>query len=175
MQDAIVNPDLIAMYARCEDAPGDTALYAAISDELQSLGYAKLAHAFRWMCKRGVYPHKREAYCNRYFVKGRRVPNKYRWAWYVEPPATYRQSPVAGVLPKSAWSNHALPPLLLHANQKVCGSHQECVMFLADRLARLADAYCVDAPQNHELKLAAARPDGTPLAEMPAIPEEGAA
>jgi hypothetical protein len=77
--------DRDALYAHCEANPGDLACYGALADELDDLGYASIAHAYRWMSRRGIYPHLRLNYGvrrDRVVYKGRKVPARFRWGWH---------------------------------------------------------------------------------------------
>lgn len=144
-----MSADRDAMYKAFEQSPGDLAGYGAMADELDELGYTKLAHAFRWMSFRGVWPHKRTHYPGRH-VAGRKVPKNARWAWYAvgtfyEKTACYPRNPVA---------QHYLPKLvILNHPQKTFGSHQEAIMWLADRLDALRVEYAVHPPKPKGLPL----------------------
>ncbi len=153
--------DRDAMYALFEQQPGDLAAYGAMGDELDSLGYASLAHAFRWMCFRGAFPHCRTHYAmyagvgnfsRANVVQSRRCPAKFRWAWYSY--RTVYPHTVAPGYPKSLMSNHMLPLLLIGTcPQKLFASHQAAVMFLAERLGKLNEVYAVNPPQKPGLPL----------------------
>lgn len=134
--------DRDAMYAAFELHPGDLAGYGAMADELDVLGYSSTAHAFRWMCFRGVWPHKRTHYVNRY--SQRKVPKSYVWAWYAPYwDAKNLTATVPDLLPTSKWVYHALPHLLISGDQKVFRTHQIAVMYLANSLRLLRDVYSV--------------------------------
>lgn len=153
--------ELQALYAHCEKSPGDLTCYGALADELDALGYPAIAHAFRWMFKRGVFPHNRERYATRGSfppAPTRSVPAKFRWAWYSEPwPRSRSSSPkTVGVWPVADRATHALPPLLLIGEQLVFASHQAAVMYLADRLAKLHNIYACEP----------AKPPGLPLIDV---------
>lgn len=62
MNDTFPHPDRDAMYAAFEESPGDLAAYGAMADLLDDLGYASVGYAYRWMQRRGVWPHKRTHY-----------------------------------------------------------------------------------------------------------------
>ncbi len=149
-----MSSDRDALYAFCEQSPGDLASYGALADELDALGFASIAHAFRWMCFRGVYPHKRERYASMgtQFRPGRKVPKRFRWAWY-SPHWDVKSEvvEVLGVLPRGKRIRHALPYLLMIGEQKVFPSHQAAVMFLASQLTRLRETYEVSAPKKPEV------------------------
>lgn len=147
-----MSADRDAMYAAFERHPGDAAGYGAMADELDALGYANLAHAFRWMMCRQKWPHKRDAYVLYSGARGRKVSKNHRWAWYAD---TVRSKCVSGVLPIGTYANHGLPWLLLPFKQKVFASHQEAVMWLAAQLATLRNVYVL------ELK-----PAGLPLIDV---------
>ncbi len=135
-----------AMYALFENSPGDTAAYGAMGDELDELGYAQLAHAFRWMARRGIWPHKRERYKGG-SVPGRKVSRQHRWAWYETGWNHDGNRLVPGVYPDAKLIHHALPHLLMTGTQKVFPSHQAAVMWLAERLQKLRAIYEVDEPK----------------------------
>jgi hypothetical protein len=156
-----VSVELQALYAHCEQSPGDLACYGAVADELDGLGYAALGHAFRWMHKRRVWPHKRERYATRGTfppAPTRAVPAKFKWAWYSEPWPRGRSlsSKTVGVWPVAERRTHALPPLLLVGEQLVFGTHQAAVMYLADRLTKLNAVYSCEPP----------KPPGLPLIDV---------
>lgn len=141
------------LYKMFEDSPGDLAAYGAIADDLDADGWSKLAHAFRWMWKRGVYPHKRTEYGN---ARGklRVVPKSFRWAWYTAVRSERNlDQPHDKVYPKTPVRLHALPWLLLPAEQKVFATHQAAVMFLAEQLAKVGEVYCADPPGPRGLPL----------------------
>ncbi len=148
--------DRDAMYAGFEKSPGDFAGYGAMADLLDELGYAKLAHAFRWMAMRGKFPHKRERYMGRY-TAGRRVPDAHRWAWYALPSYGDVEQSHTGVQPAAPLKTHGLP-YILSPGQKVFKTHQAAVMWLAERLAKLGDVYNAHPPKqpglNSDLSLA---------------------
>lgn len=128
-----------AMYAAFEGSPGDLAGYGAMADLLDADGWAKLSHSFRWMCFRGIWPHKRHHYCTLPSGRpGRAVPKKFRWAWYAE---KSWQPDIKFALPHTQRKLHALPDLLISGDQKVFETHQQAVMFLADGLALLGQTY----------------------------------
>lgn len=171
-----MNSDLAAMYAFFEKSPGDTTSYGAVADLLDAEGWAKLAHAFRWMAKRGVWPHRRESYTvGNYGAIGRVVPKNYRWAWYImQPWQPSAQCP--GVVPKSPIGQHWLPRLLLRQDKKAFPTHQDAVVFLATRLAELGETYAVDPPKPKGLPLVEVLSegyDGKTLREPPTILDEG--
>ncbi len=160
-----------AMYAAFEESPGDLVGYLAMSDELTALGYPALAHAFHWMSKRGIYPHKRMNYSSSTGVAGRKVPAMFRWAWYH---AFYRSDPfVRKVYPFGDRRIHGLPSLLLHSEQKTCRSHQEAVMFLATQLATVGEVYNVEPPKPKGLPLYDVIDTGN-IRQPPLFTEEGA-
>lgn len=133
-----MSTDRDAMYAYCESAPGDLAMYGALADELDSLGYPVLAHAFRWMAFRGKWPHKRERYTASYGY-GRTVPKNHRWAWYIE--SSIRHETPIKIHNRVPLKRHSLPRLLLNGEQKVFATHQQAVMFLAAQLKLLQQAH----------------------------------
>lgn len=139
-----------AMYALFEDRPGDLAAYGAMADEMDDLGYAMIGHAFRWMCRRGKFPHQRThytAYTSRSFgsgLQGRKVPGRYRWAWYTRDVADKNVSGIWPIVPREP---HSLPSLVMSGEQRVYTSHQAAVMDLAKWLQRLRDAYDVEPPK----------------------------
>lgn len=147
--DTTPDPDRDALYKLFEDSPGDLAAYGGMADRLDELGYASLAYAYRWMQRRGKWPHKRTHYVGD--LHQRKVPARFRWAWYAEDVQREGRGPsgreVAGVLPGSRHKWHSLPPLLLPGEQKVYASHQAAVMDLAKWLDRLRDAYALDGPK----------------------------
>lgn len=147
-----------AFYKLFEESPGDLAAYGAMADLLDEDGWNKLAHAFRWMSKRGKFPHKRERYCGRSTgTPGRRVPKAHQWAWYRRPLYPGDKT-VSGVLPKADRETHSLPMLLLFGDQKICGSHQEAVMFLAHQLDNLKNTYDVELKEGNVLPLSDSAP-----------------
>ncbi len=137
-----------AMYAAFEKSPGDLAGYGAMADELTDLGYESIAHAFRWMSRRRVWPHKRTHYSSG-VRPGRKVPERFRWAWYESwmYVAHRNISMVPGVLPAARRVDHSLPPLVMTGTQKVFPSHQAAVMWLAGQLAQLKATWDVDDPK----------------------------
>lgn len=147
--EAAPDPDRDALYRLFEESPGDLAAYGAMADRLDELGYASLAHAYRWMGRRGKWPHKRTHYVGD--LHQRKVPARYRWAWYAQD--LFRESgagggkEVDGVLPGSRLKYHSLSPLLLSGDQSVHPSHQAAVMALARWLQDLKDVHDLDAPR----------------------------
>lgn len=144
------------MYKTFEESPGDLAGYGAMADKLDELGYAKLAHAFRWMSFRGVWPHKRTHYgVYNGNTQGRKVPKNARWAWYKRE-ALIGEGRKTDAFPRELISTHSLPFLLIRNHpQKTFAFHQEAVMWLADRLAELQVEYAAHPP----------KPKGLPLIE----------
>lgn len=135
------DPDRDAMYRAFEESPGDLAGYGAMADRLDELGYHALAHAYRWMQRRGKWPHRRTQYIDPVTRKpGRKVPKRFRWAWYAE--QTWHEWVPA--YPESKRSHHHLASLLMAAEQRVYPSHQAAVMDLAKWLQRLKDCYDLD-------------------------------
>ncbi len=149
-----MSADRDAMYKTFEESPGDLAGYGAMADELDALGYEKLAHAFRWMSFRGVWPHKRTNYGKLNSVSpGRRTPKNARWAWYSIRTITSRYI-LTDSFPRNSIAQHALPFLLIWNHpQKTFASHQEAVMWLADRLDALRVEYAVHPPKPKGLPL----------------------
>lgn len=140
--DVIPHADRDAMYKAFEESPGDFAGYGAMADLLDELGYAALAHAFRWMYRRQKFPHKRTHYVGDLHQK--KVPARFRWAWYGETNVRMGKE-VPGVLPGSRFDRHSLPLLVIPASQRVYASHQVAVMELAKWLARLKSAYDLES------------------------------
>lgn len=138
----VPSADVAAMYRRFEDEPGDRTAYGVTADMLDDCGWDSLAHAFRWMCGRGKWPHRREWYA----LGGgatKKVPAKYRFAWYREGLTT--STTTGGIaLPKSEFASHALPPLVIPGGQMLYPSHQAAVMALAKWLQELRDAIAVE-------------------------------
>ena len=133
------------MYRQFEAEPGDLVAYGAMADLQDEMGYAELAHAFRWMSRRGRWPHKRMNYVDHTGLGcGRKVSKAHRWAWYVE---TYVEARMHNIYPLVWKKHHALSRLVLRADQKVYPSHQAAVMGLAKLLQALKDVYDVDAPR----------------------------
>lgn len=142
-------PDLVAFFRRFEDNPGDLTGYGACADLLDESGYCILAHGYRWMCHRAVWPHKRDFYAvpNRVpggHNKGRRVPKNHRWAFYRESWDGQKQT---GVFPIVAVRHHALPWKIMTGDQKVFQTHQQAVMNLADWLEMLRLDYTPELPK----------------------------
>lgn len=134
--------NLNAMYKFFEEKPGDLASYGAMADDLDAMGYAKLAHAFRWMCYRNKFPHLRTHYMKNGRI-GRKIPAAFRWAWY---------SPLGWngvrVIPKELKvESHVLPLMLRVKQQQLFVSHQAAVMWLADQLKALRDVYEAQPPK----------------------------
>lgn len=146
--EAVADPDRDAMLRLFEEEPGDLAAYGVMADRMDELGYANIAHAYRWMSLRGKYPHRRERYCSFSGRSGRKVPDQFRWAWYEESP---HRTQTAGSLPVSPLALHSLPRLVIPGEQKVFGSHAAAVMALAGWLKRLRDAYDVEPPKTKGL------------------------
>lgn len=151
-----MSADRDAMYAAFEVAPGDLTGYLAMSDLLRDDRWEHLAHAFAWMGARRVWPHRRDQYCNRSGLPVRRVPARFRWAWYLEVDDSKSGSHVLGVLPRSPARNHMIPTMLIGGvEQRVFPSHQAAVMWLGSRLAKIYDVWAL-----------APRPKGLPLVEI---------
>lgn len=149
----VSDPDRDAMYRHFEAHPGDLAGYGAMADKLDEIGYPKLAHAFRWMSHRGVWPHKRKFY-TRGVSPGRKVPAKFGWAWYSKhgnENSTLDTVNTRSVGPRSLHKNHALASLVMVGDQKVFASHQQAVMWLAGQLDRLQRDYSVYPPKKSGL------------------------
>lgn len=145
LPDTALDLERDAMYRAFEEAPGDLAGYGAMADRLDELGYPALAHAYRWMQRRGKWPHKRTHYADPSGRPCRRVPGRFRWAWYEGADAP--RGAVGGVFPAAPRATHALSPLLLPGRQKVYASHQAAVMDLAKWLRELKDVYDLDEPK----------------------------
>ena len=150
MSDVIPNADRDAFHKLFEGAPDDPfAAYGAMADLMDEIGYASLAHAYRWMMHRGKRPHKRTHYVGDLHEK--KVPEKFRWAWYAQD--EFRESSLGGlkevpnVLPGSRLRYHSLPPLLLPGTQKVYPSHAAAVMDLAKWLQCLKDTHDLAPPK----------------------------
>lgn len=147
--DTVPDPDRDALFKVFEETPGDLAAYGAMADRLDELGYASLAHAYRWMQRRGKWPHKRTHYVSDLLM--RKVPARFRWAWYAQDLFREKQAggakEVSGVLPGSRLAYHSLSPLLLSGKQSVHPSHQSAVMALARWLQDLKDVHDLDAPR----------------------------
>lgn len=138
--------DRDAMYAAFEAEPCDLAGYGAMADHLDELGYEALGYAFRWMQRRGKWPHKRTHYSQHkasmtVLEQGRKVPGRFRWAWYA---ADEWKVDVKGIWPAAPLILHSLDRLLLPGEQKVYASHQAAVMDLAEWLKKLRDVYALD-------------------------------
>lgn len=141
------DPDCAAMLRQFEETPGDLTAYGVMADRLDELGMADLAHAYRWMSRRGRYPHQRTRYIGD--MHQRKVPERFRWAWYAmdaydEKHGGRREVP--GVLPASRLRFHSLPALVMVGEQRVYRSHDAAVDELAFWLKRLKDAYSVEVP-----------------------------
>ena len=166
------------MYELFEQSPGDLTAYGAIADLLDADGYQRLAHAFRWMSLRGVWPHKREYYnvCRRGFsCRGRKVPARHRWAWYGLSELCVPNTIIWGVCPQEKMILHALPKVILSEKQTVFRSHQSAVMWLADRLDALLAACSVNLPKKPGLPLIDVLTDQARtgnILEPPLLPEE---
>jgi hypothetical protein len=146
--------DREAFYKSFEQTPGDLSAYGAFADFLDEEGWHKLAHAFRWMCKRGIWPHMRTNYvsANPRSDKrfGRKVPKSARWAWYRG--SSWRGDLlVTTVFPPAPRQVHGLPPLVLFGEQKIFPTHQAAVMWLACALDVLRQDYDVEPPKLKEL------------------------
>ncbi len=149
--DAYPNADRDALYALFEREPGDAAAYGAMGDLMDELGYAKRAHAYRWMARRRKWPHLRTNYANvtgglgYSVVKARKCPAKFRFAWYME---TYgsAEAPAPG-WPKSPIGNHWLPSILIPKEQHLYPSHAAAVEDLAKWLHKLRAAWELDEPK----------------------------
>lgn len=165
-----------AMYAAFELAPGDFAGYGAMGDELESLGYPRLAHAFRWMWKRERFPHRRSHFCDRLSRQGRKVPQKWAWAWYNPLPRFGRWTATSvwpGVLPKAVGFANTLPRELLRRPQALFPSHQAAVMWLADRLSELRAVCEIEPPRPAGLPLIQTLDDVCEIRVPPLLKPEG--
>jgi hypothetical protein len=143
------HPDLQAFFKSFEDTPGELTAYGAAADLLDEVGYAKLAHAYRWMSFRALWPHKRMWYGTRSSLgnihrQGRAVPAAYRWGWYGQAERAYDQNIIWSVFPVEPLKYHALPTLLMAFPQKLFPSHQAAVMWLSDRLHSIKSVYAAD-------------------------------
>lgn len=107
-------------------AAGDLDSYGALADKLDEFGYAKLAHAYRWMCHRRVHPLDRWPRRGAFVMQTSR--SNLRWSWISD-----EYSKII----------YGLPPELIGRPQRYFRSHQAAVMWLADRLAALAVLYSV--------------------------------
>lgn len=146
--DTISDVERDALYKLFEESPGDLACYGAMADRLDELGYHSLAYAYRWMQRRGKWPHKRTHYVGD--LHQRAVPKRFRWAWYADATRPNGRE-VPGVLPGGTLKFHTLSPLLLPGPQKVYASHQAAVMDLAKWLQELRDGYDLDEPKKKGL------------------------
>jgi hypothetical protein len=143
--DTISDLDRDALYKLFEKSPGDLAAYGGMADRLDELGYASLAHAYRWMWKRGKWPHKRERYATPGGrVPGRSVPAPFRWGWYSEKTGG---STIRDVYPSVPREPHGLPRVLLFAPHKYYPSHAAAVMDLATWLQRLKSTHDLEPPR----------------------------
>lgn len=138
--DTFPDLNLRVMLEGFEETPGDLAGYGVVADRFDELGYASIAHAFRWMHRRGIWPHKRLFYVTS--PGQRKVPPKNRWAWYDEFHDPPRLLPVP-----ATYASHRLPALVAYAPQMLFASHQAAVMLLASRLSVLKSAYETDPPK----------------------------
>lgn len=146
MSDVIPNADRDAFHRQFEEAPGDLTAYGAMADLMDETGYPALAHAYRWMCRREKFPHRRERYVGD--LHERKVPPKFRWAWYGEGYwPRYEKQPMPGLLPESPFAYHALNGIVMVGKQHVYPSHAAAVMDLAKWLARLREVYDVEPPK----------------------------
>ena len=146
MTDVLPSPERDAFYKQFEAAPGDLTGYGAMADLMDERGHPALAHAYRWMCKRGRWPHQRTHYVGD--LHQRKVPARFRWAWYGEHLyPTPGSSEVPGVLPGSRVAHHVLPALIMTGEQRVYPSHAAAVMDLAKWLQRLKEAYDIEPPR----------------------------
>lgn len=148
--------DRDTLYALFEQSPGDLVAYGAMADLLEADGWSTLTHAFRWMWKRGKYPHKRTYYCANHTrnttrgIQGRRVPESARWAWYAE---RSWQPELKKTFPFAQREPHALNYLLLAGEQRTFATHQQAVMYLASMLANLGNVYNIEPPREPGLPL----------------------
>lgn len=145
-----ITPDLTAMYAVIEADPSELSAYGGIADMLEELGYASLPHAYRWCMRRGRFPHMRMRYAAR-GVPGRQVPQKFRWAWYIEPVRWGSDYLIRGTWPMSKRVHHGLPALLIRGEQKVYPSHSAAMMDLAKWLQGLRECWELEEPKRKEL------------------------
>lgn len=150
MSDVIPSADRDAFHKLFETAPDDPfTAYGAMGDLMDETGYASLAHAYRWMMRRQKRPHCRTHYVGDSHHK--KVPARFRWAWYAEGNWPDRGGPglreVPGVLPGSRINYHSLPSLVMSGDQRVYPSHAAAVMDLAKWLQRLKDAYDLESPK----------------------------
>lgn len=145
MTELIPNADRDAFHKQFEEAPGDLTAYGAMGDLMDELGYPTLAHAYRWMGRRGVFPHRRTHYVGD--SHQRKVPKSFRWAWYSGRVMLTERSEVPNVLPGSRLKWHSLPALVMSGDQRVYPSHAAAVMDLAKWLARLKEAYDIEPPK----------------------------
>lgn len=138
--------NLRLLYAAVTDPGCDFTLYGAIADELDAMGYARLAHAYRWCMGRRRRPHRRLVYDS-----GRAVPAKFRWAWYREGPYPYACIGAVRFPPGETSAPHSLPPLVLPRDDAKFSTHAQAVGALAGWLGALADAYGTDPPRQKGL------------------------
>lgn len=136
--------DLRAAFAQLEASPGDLAGYGAVADMLEELGDTFLPHAYRWMMHRQKFPHKRTHYVGD--LHHRKVPARFRWAWYASPAAPSDRAEVPRVVPGSRLVLHSLPSIVMTGDQRVYPSHAAAVADLAAWLHLLKSAYDLDPP-----------------------------
>lgn len=66
-------------------APDEWDRYLVFADQLEEEGDYALALTFRWMGSRKKRPHQRTRYPSTFDRQGAMVPQKYKYAWHVEP------------------------------------------------------------------------------------------
>lgn len=136
----LVTADLRHMYKQLEAQPDDFTLCGVLADALEEVGYSTLPYAYRWMAARRVYPHRRLNYgfSGR---PGRKVPEKFRWAWYNKYGASHatpnNPSKILEIAPMVPAAPHTLDELLLGRPRELFKSHTDAVRFLAGRLHAL--------------------------------------
>lgn len=114
---------------------------AVFADYLDEHGRPVLAYAYRWMQRRGFWPHNRTHYYDLQDAPVRSVPAAYSWAWYK------LGSLRSWEMRREKINDHAiLPPAVfqLSGGHRFFGTHLEAVQHLALLLESLRIGYLLD-------------------------------
>lgn len=130
--------------ADISEHPADPTPRLVYADWLEENGRHEMAHAMRWMARRGKRPHNRTVYNS-----GRPIPDSFAWAWY---PFRQSSTPWRGTEPRPPESA-MLPPLVFYALSDspftVCRFYNDLALAdlaLAAALAKLRGAWEAEVP-----------------------------